>query len=151
MLGFLLSSCYICVFYFYTPAKDKISVWAKIGSAGAFSCTIILYTMVTRNFSCLKCQIIQLIFVLVRRPECCWATIRNNFNWFVICADRFSYARPQGCYSHQVDWKSSISTDFHGILSLVVLARLWRYSQQHVCHPSKCNFRFVYFDFNSIH
>lgn len=36
---------YIVVFYFYTPINEKLSVWFKIGSAGAFASGIIAYTV----------------------------------------------------------------------------------------------------------
>jgi len=45
IIGFLLSALYICAFYYYTPINQKLSVWAKIGAAGAFSCAIIVYSM----------------------------------------------------------------------------------------------------------
>jgi solute carrier family 50 (sugar transporter) len=51
MIGFLLSVCYVCFFYYYTPAKEKISVWGKVGAAVAFACSIVAYSMVIK-FAC---------------------------------------------------------------------------------------------------
>ena len=45
-MGLLLSIIYICIFYFYTPLKQKIAVWGKIGMAGAFAAALIAYTFV---------------------------------------------------------------------------------------------------------
>jgi len=44
LFGSLLSVFYILVFYYYTPIKDKFSVWTKIGAAGAFAAAMIAYT-----------------------------------------------------------------------------------------------------------
>ena len=45
-MGLLLSIIYISIFYFYTPLKQKIAVWGKIGMAGAFAAALIAYTIV---------------------------------------------------------------------------------------------------------
>ncbi|CRL04461.1 CLUMA_CG017544, isoform A [Clunio marinus] len=45
IVGVLLSLFYLLAFYYYTPIKEKFSVWSKIGGAFIFSTGIILYTM----------------------------------------------------------------------------------------------------------
>lgn len=45
-MGLFLSIIYISIFYFYTPLKQKIAVWGKIGMAGAFASALIAYTIV---------------------------------------------------------------------------------------------------------
>lgn len=45
-MGLFLSIIYISIFYFYTPLKQKIAVWGKIGMAGAFAAALIAYTIV---------------------------------------------------------------------------------------------------------
>ena len=46
LIGLILSVIYVFVFNFYTPADQKLSVWGKVGAAGAFTAAIIAYTMV---------------------------------------------------------------------------------------------------------
>lgn len=41
--GLVLNILYMTVYYFYTPGKNKTTVWAQIGLGGAFSAVIIGY------------------------------------------------------------------------------------------------------------
>lgn len=43
LLGFGLNVIYSCVFYFYTPPKDKNKLWAQIGLAGLLSAICVVY------------------------------------------------------------------------------------------------------------
>lgn len=44
IFGFCLSVIYTCIFYYYTPMNQKISVWTKMGIAAAFAASLIGYT-----------------------------------------------------------------------------------------------------------
>lgn len=41
--GLMLNIIYMTVYYSYTPAKDKTTVWGQIGLSGALSAAIIGY------------------------------------------------------------------------------------------------------------
>lgn len=43
-LGLAASIFYICVFYFYTPNKNKTAVWGQIGISGALSAAVLAYS-----------------------------------------------------------------------------------------------------------
>lgn len=45
-----MSVIYIAVFYIYTPLKEKISVWFKVGIAGAISAMLVGYAKVNNFF-----------------------------------------------------------------------------------------------------
>jgi solute carrier family 50 protein (sugar transporter) len=45
LLGIALNVIYLTVFYIYTPTKDKLGVWGKIGLAGAFIAAVVSYTI----------------------------------------------------------------------------------------------------------
>lgn len=68
-MGLLLSIIYISIFYFYTPLKQKIAVWGKIGMAGSFTAALIAYTIVTvYTKTVLSIDIQKILIILVRRP-----------------------------------------------------------------------------------
>lgn len=41
--GLVLNIIYMTIYYYYTPGKNKNSVWVQIGLSGAFSAAVIAY------------------------------------------------------------------------------------------------------------
>lgn len=49
---------YVTLFYIYTPAKDKLAVWGKIGLAGAFIAAVVSYTIVSFDLEWINLTVI---------------------------------------------------------------------------------------------
>lgn len=57
-LHVLSSQIYVTLFYIYTPAKDKLAVWGKIGLAGAFIAAVVSYTIVSFDLEWINLTVI---------------------------------------------------------------------------------------------
>lgn len=81
LIGVSLNMIYVTLFYIYTPAKDKLAVWGKIGLAGAFIAAVVSYTIyedaekVPQRFSIL---VTLLLYALVASPLLEVKTIIKN-------------------------------------------------------------------------